>query len=251
MTQKKPHSAIVLAAGMGTRLHPITDTLPKALVRCSSRPLLSYALDFARHAVGPQGQIVVVGGYCAELVRSFLESEAKEGVLFVQNKDYEKGNLFSVAAGLTLVNGSFLLMNVDHIYPLAFADRLTETDGDIVAAVDFDRELHADDMKVKLNEARRVIAISKRLSEYDCGYIGMTLVRDAQTYRYALAATREKLGDSAVAENVLQELAERGKPATISDLSGMKWLEVDNLDDLRNAEKVLSTGDAWWVSRSQ
>jgi choline kinase len=227
---------------MGVRLRPLTDSMPKAMVVCAGWPMLAYAVEFARRVVGPGGRLVVVGGFGGDRVRDWCEAEAPEA-RYVLNADYTKGNLLSVAAGLPAVEGGFLLMNVDHIYPFAFADRLASAPGDVVAATDFDRTLLADDMKVKLDASRRVAGISKQLADFDCGYIGMTLVRDAAAaaYRHAFAATREKRGDAAVAENVLQELADRGSPASIADLSGLKWLEVDNLDDLAAAEEVLMT----------
>jgi len=239
----RPTSAIVLAAGMGLRLRPLPTTLPKAMVQCASRPLLEYAMEFARHVIGPNGRLVVVGGYEGERVREVMERKDRDAV-YAHNPQYTKGNLLSVAAGLSAVEGSFLLMNVDHIYPLAFGDRLLVAQGDVVAAVDFDRHLGDDDMKVKLDRARRIVAISKQLSQFDGGYIGMTMVREGGLgpYREALAATLARRGDAAVAEHVLQELADRGQPAQIADMSGMRWFEVDTPQELLMAEEGVRGG---------
>ncbi len=249
MTPERPRTAIVLAAGMGVRLQPLTNSMPKAMVTCAGWPMLAYAVEFARRVIGPEGRLVVVGGFGGDRVREWVEADAPEAT-FALNADYTKGNLLSVAAGLREVDGGFLLMNVDHIYPFAFADRFAATPGDVVAATDFDRTLVADDMKVKLDGARRIARISKQLTEFDCGYIGMTIVREpaARAYRDAFDAVRAARGDAAVAENVLQELADRGQAPAIADLSGLSWLEVDNLDDLAVAEERLM-GDPDFLNR--
>ena len=236
----RPGNVVLLAAGLGARLRPLTVTVPKALVLCIGWPMLAYALEIAKRVVRPGGRITVVGGYKAELVREYLESDHPD-VALVVNPEFEKANILSVAAGVRAVEGGFLLMNVDHIYPFAFADRLTGTPGDVVAAVDHDRTLVADDMKVKLGPGRTVAGISKRLTEFDVGYIGMTLVRDsgAAAWREAFEAVLAERPDTGVAEDVLQRLADTGRPAATCDLSGLCWLEVDNLEDLENAEERL------------
>ncbi len=238
----KPNTVVLLAAGLGARLRPLTATLPKALVSCAGWPLLSYDLAFARRALAPGGRIVVVAGYHEDLVAEFLELEAPD-VRMVINPDFEKANILSVAAGVRALapQDDFLLMNVDHIYPLAFADRFTAATGDVVCATDFDRTLVADDMKVALDGARRVIRISKKLTEFDCGYIGMTLVRPAgvAAWRESFTAVLAARPDNGVAEDVVQALADSGRPASICDLSGLGWLEVDTLADLEIAEEQL------------
>jgi choline kinase len=236
----KPNNVILLAAGTGSRLRPLTETMPKALVQCAGWPLLAYDLEFARRAVAPGGRVVVVAGYHEDLVRDYLEVEAPWAEVAV-NPDFEKANILSVAAGVRAIDGDFLLMNVDHIYPWAFAERLAETPGDVVAATDFDRSLGADDMKVKLDADRNVGRISKKLGDFDCGYIGMTLVRPAGLAAW-LAAFEAVLADhpeDGVAEMVVQRLADTGRPAAICDLSGLRWLEIDTVPELNDAESVL------------
>ncbi len=238
----KPNNVILLAAGLGARLRPLTATVPKALVSCAGWPLLAYDLAFARRAVAPGGRIVVVAGYREDLVREFLEVEAPD-IEVASNPDFEKANILSVAAGVRALkeDDDFLLMNVDHIYPLAFADRFTATPGDVVCATDFDRPLGADDMKVALDGDRRVVRISKKLDQWNCGYIGMTLVRPegAKAWRECFRTVLATRPENGVAEEVVQALADGGRPASICDLSGLGWLEIDTLQELEAAEERL------------
>ena len=69
----KPISALLLCAGMGTRLRPFTDHWPKCLMPVRGRPLLDYWLRSARRA--GVTNIVVNGHHHAPIVRSFLERE--------------------------------------------------------------------------------------------------------------------------------------------------------------------------------
>lgn len=236
----KPNNAIILAAGMGVRLRPMTERIPKALITCAGWPLLSYALEFAGRVVKEDGKIVVVTGFQAEKVVEFLDEVAPD-ISVSHNAEYEKANLLSVAAGLRKVDGDFLLMNVDHIYPFAFAQRLVDAPGDVVAAVDGDRTLVEDDMKVRTDADGGVRSISKKLTEFDMGYIGMSLVRPAglEAYRASFEAATATRGDQAVAEDVLQALSDGDRPARICDLSGLSWLEVDTPGDLEVAEEHL------------
>lgn len=238
--QERPDTVLILAAGQGIRLRPLTESVPKALVHCAGWPLISYAVAFARAALGGTGSLVVVAGYHGELLAEALADEAPDAKI-VWNRDYHKGNLLSVVAGLPYVGRSLLVMNSDHIYPLSFAERFIAAPGAVVAAVDQDRLLGPDDMKVRLDGDGKIRKISKGLEEYDVGYIGMTLVRAEalDTYREAVKEAQRRLADAAVAEDVLQVLADWGFPVATCDLSGLGWLEIDTLEDLENAEVTL------------
>jgi choline kinase len=246
----KPSNIILLAAGTGQRLRPLTGKIPKALVLCNGWPLLAYDLEFARRMIAPGGRVVVVTGFHSDLVREYLELEAPWAEV-VENPDYEKANILSVAAGVRAIDGDFLLMNVDHIYPFAFAERLIATPGDVMAAVDFDRPLGADDMKVGLDSERRVTSISKKLESFDCGYIGMTMVRAGglDAWKQAFHEVLADHPETGVAEQVLQRLADKGMPPSICDLSGLKWLEIDTLAELGDAETVLMTDPGFLTNK--
>lgn len=63
--------ALILAAGLGTRLRPLTDTIPKALVPIAGKPLLAYHLDTLRkHGIE---EVIVDVGYLADKVQDFVE----------------------------------------------------------------------------------------------------------------------------------------------------------------------------------
>ncbi len=236
--------AIVLAAGTGSRLGEITSARTKGMVPVRGRKLIDYLLDFFDTEVFDE--ILVVGGFCYEDLRDHLADRGVNNLRVIENKDFLKGNIFTLTTALEeFKDDSFLITNVDHIYPSSMFRKMKESFSGIKAMCDFDRSLGDDDMKVKLrNDGRRIDLISKQLGEFDCGYIGMTYVDKEYSayYRDSVRKAIERYGEKAVVENILQIMAEDDERAPeICDLSGFGWYEVDTEEDLLRAEKGLES----------
>ena len=232
--------AVILAAGTGSRLVHLTRDLPKALVPVGKQPLIDHAIGFVRTA--GCSDITVVGGFYFSKLKQHLE-EVGADVQLVENKNFLKGNIFTLLRAFPKLDDSFLLVNVDHVFPLRLAVRLANEFAGIdrvTAVVDFDRPLQQDDMKVSLTPDLQIAKISKGLHDFDAGYVGMTFVPRGAIAIYK--DTVEKVArenQEAVVEHVLQRLVADGHSPGIVDISGTRWLEIDNQNDLQNAERIL------------
>ncbi|MFH0977439.1 MAG: NTP transferase domain-containing protein [Spirochaetota bacterium] len=234
--------AIVLAAGTGSRLGEITKARTKGMVPVNGKRLIDYLLEFFE--IEFFDEILIIGGFCYEDLKDHIQKKKYENVRVLENKEYLKGNIFTLVRGLKeFESDSFLITNVDHIYPRKMFERMKKSFMGITAMCDFDRNLTNDDMKVKLRaDSRTIELIRKDLTEFNCGYIGMSYIDKSSNkiYREAVERAVEKFGEKAVAENVLQILAnDAGTAPGICDLSGIGWYEVDTEDDLRKAEAGL------------
>jgi L-glutamine-phosphate cytidylyltransferase len=238
--------AVLLAAGLGSRLGSLTRDIPKALVDVAGEPLIAYAVGFAQ-AAGARA-ITIVGGYGFDLV---AQETSRLGlpVRLLENRSFRDGNLISLCVARPLLQGEdeFLLMNVDHIYRPAIAAIAAAPAADITAFVDTDRTLGPDDMKVERDPAGHVRRIAKTLEHWDAGYVGMTKVPISAADRYwaAVDAAQAEEGRAIHVERVLARLADAGTPPRCRDVSGHGWLEVDLPEERERADTALRQG---WLS---
>jgi choline kinase len=235
--------AVLLAAGLGSRLGSLTERVPKALIPVGGEPLLVHAVRFAQRAGATK--IVVVGGFGFDLVAAELRRLALP-VTLVENPYYRDGNLVSLMAARRLVEagGDFLLMNIDHIYRPAIAALAAADVVEVTAFIDVDRKLGEDDMKVERDSAGRVRRIAKTLTTYDAGYVGMTKVPGgaANVYWAAADAALAAEGRAIHVERILARLADQGRPPACREISGHGWLEVDVPEERERAEAALRQG---------
>jgi choline kinase len=236
-------NAVLLAAGLGSRLGSLTKELPKALIPVGGKPLLLHALGFA--SLLRPSRLVVVGGFGYPLVKQALvQAGANLPVELVENTKFRDGNLVSLLTAKPLLTEGFLVMNVDHIYRQAIAELVRRDVERVTAFIDTDRKLGDDDMKVERGSDGRVVAIAKTLTTFDCGYVGMTRVPTALLGRYWDEAERAvaEEGRAIHVERILARLAKTADAPACRDISGHGWLEVDTPDERAAAERALAAG---------
>ncbi len=228
---------IILAAGLGSRLG---KGLPKALVPVCGKTMLQYQYEWTR-TFKPE-RTVVIGGYHFPEMADFC-SKNFDDVILVENTRYKEQNLYSLLAAEKFFDKDTLIMNVDHIYPVSFAERVVSEFGkvkDYAIFADTCRQLSDDDMKVFVNNGK-VEKISKKLTEWNAGYIGMTFINRNfwGEYLKAAAATSENMKEKAVVEMVVQQLIDNGHYPSVINSDGIVWYEIDTPEELQFAESKL------------
>jgi MurNAc alpha-1-phosphate uridylyltransferase len=105
-------NAMVLAAGLGTRMRPITDTIPKPLVKIAGKPLIDYALDTLREAGCEQAVVNV--HYLAEQMIAHLAHYRGLDILISDETNGLLNSGGGLAKGLKLLpQGPVFVMNSD------------------------------------------------------------------------------------------------------------------------------------------
>jgi len=208
--------AVVLAAGRGMRLRPLTGDTPKALIPVAGHPCLEYVLEMLTPVAS---SIHVVTGWLGERVETYLAARpAPVEVRTARNPRPELGSILSLEAVAPVLRRSaedFLVVNADHLFPADFLTAWFRWRKDAVTlACQTGRRVEADEMKLRLAPDRHVVAIGKRLDRYDGAYIGVTAVAAACADGYWRCfdhVRRADGGDQAVPEGVPR--ADRPRPA--------------------------------------
>jgi len=114
-----PKQAVILAGGRGTRLAPITDTLPKPMIRFHNKPFLEYLIEMLRE--NGFERILLLLGYLPEVIRSYFGDGKRWGLsieYFVSDVEDETGRRIKLAK--PFIDPYFLLMYCDNYWPMQF-----------------------------------------------------------------------------------------------------------------------------------
>jgi histidinol-phosphate aminotransferase len=232
--------AIVLAAGLGSRLSEGGDITPKPLRRVAGVPLVVRVLRTLR-AAGIEHAVVVVG-HCGHLIKAAIAEEPELGleVSFVENTDYLKKNGVSVLAAAGFIDRECVLTMSDHLYSPELVRRLlaAEIPADGAAlAVDYDipRCFDLDDATKVGVERGLIVRISKELDSYDALDTGV--FRIGPSLVAELSRVAEQNGDASLSDGV-QALSRRGVFAAV-DVGEVRWIDVDTQPALERAEAML------------
>ncbi|GAA3489481.1 phosphocholine cytidylyltransferase family protein [Streptomyces cremeus] len=238
---------LVLAAGAGRRLRPHTDTLPKALVPVDGdTTVLDLTLgNFAKVGLT---EVAIVVGYRKEAVYARKEElEKTYGVtltLIDNDKAEEWNNAYSLWCARDVLKNGVVLANGDTVHPVSVEETLLAARGDgkkIILALDTVKNLADEEMKVIVDPATGVSRITKLMDPATATgeYIGVTLIEGeaADELADALKATFERDPDLYY-EDGYQELVNRGMTIDVAPIGDVRWVEIDNHDDLARGREI-------------
>ncbi|AJF68232.1 sugar phosphate nucleotidyltransferase [Streptomyces vietnamensis] len=243
---------LVLAAGAGRRLRPYTETLPKALVPVSGEgtenelTILDGTLkNFAEIGLT---EVAIVVGYRKEAVyarKEALEAKYNLQITLVDNdKAEEWNNAYSLWCAREVLKRGVILANGDTVHPVSVEKTLLAARGNgqkIILALDTVKNLADEEMKVITAEGKGVQRITKLMDPATATgeYIGVTLIEAeaAEELADALKATFERDPDLYY-EDGYQELVNRGFTVDVAPIGDVKWVEIDNHDDLAKGREI-------------
>ncbi|MET7711767.1 phosphocholine cytidylyltransferase family protein [Streptomyces sp. NPDC005407] len=238
---------LVLAAGAGRRLRPYTDTLPKALVPVDGdTTVLDLTLgNFAQ--IGLTEAAVVVGYRKEAVYERKAALEAKYGLkltLVDNDKAEEWNNAYSLWCARDVIRQGVILANGDTVHPVSVEQTLLAARGNgqkIILALDTVKHLADEEMKVITDGDKGVQRITKLMDPATATgeYIGVTLIEPeaADELADALKTTFERDPDLYY-EDGYQELVNRGFTVDVAPIGDVKWVEIDNHDDLAKGREI-------------
>jgi choline kinase len=236
---------LVLAAGAGRRLQPLTDDLPKTLLPVDGeRTILDIALANLKRA--GLDDVTVVTGFAAHRIderKAALERDHGVTLELVFNEKAEEwNNAYSLWVARDQLREGAILVNGDTVHPESVEQTVLAARGPaIVLAADTEKALGEEEMKLHLTDDGFMDRINKALDPATARgeYIGVTLIEAeaADPLAEALEATWKRDPDLYY-EDGYQEFADRGGRIGIAPIGQVDWVEVDDHDDLARAREV-------------
>lgn len=237
--------ALILAAGMGTRIREGASDVPKPLHTVLGISLLKRTITSLASAGITHFGIVI--GYRGELIQSAVESDpfyTLRGlqIEFIDNRDYQKSNGVSVLKARDHFDGPFVLTMADHVFDDGVAESAAGADmtvADLHLCVDYRIEeiYDMDDAtKVATLGGPFIDTISKELTKFDCVDCGVFAVSPALLDE--LDAVLQERGDCSLSDGVAR-LANK-KRARVLDIGNCFWQDVDTQAARQRAERILS-----------
>lgn len=237
---------IVLAAGGGTRLRPLTDDLPKTLLPVDGeRTILELAV--ANLAEVGIREVLVVSGHAAHTIDAAAATYADRYHLDIEVRFNERFDTANNAYSLWVTRDRWadgaMMVNGDTIHPASVEERLLDARGqaDLLLAVDDVKALAEEEMKVELDDTGLLQRISKTMDPTTASgeYIGVNLIEAAATDALAAALERTFERDpSRWYEDGFQEFVDTGGQAMAVPIGDVPWVEVDDHDDLARARSL-------------
>lgn len=105
---------VILAAGRGTRMQPLTDSIPKPMLPAGTRPLAAHAADLAVEA--GSSELIFVVGFSGETVREFFGPEYRGVPITYVIQEKQRGTADAVSAAGPYIDGDFVVLNGDNLY---------------------------------------------------------------------------------------------------------------------------------------
>lgn len=232
--------AVIVAAGLGSRLWRETYSKPKTLLPFGNGTILSTIMEnFSQVGID---DFVIVVGFQADYIEDYLSTNDMFGyqVKFIQNDDWEKGNGISVLVSESEVKGDdFILSMSDHIVPVEALSRIIDhnskrnlllVDPNIENVFDID-----DATKVKLDESI-ITDIGKEITSYDGIDCGIFRLNDAY-----FEAIREALknGQDSISAAISILIKSDNMEAVFMD-KNERWVDIDTPDDYEYLRKLFA-----------
>ena len=247
---------IILAAGRGSRLSPLTDYTPKCLIEIGGRSILDWQLECAKLA--GITDVVVVGGYMAEKLENHRYN-------LTINSDFQSTNMVATLfCAENLFGDEFVMSYADIIYKPDILSALLTHRSPVGVVVDRNWRSYwearfqdpIDDAEsLRIDPYGLLTSIGQQETEIDrieAQYIGLVAFRDqgveALKESYAFARDQDSRGESPFhgvrplaglyMTDLLQGMIDLGHPLSAVPIEG-GWIEIDSIQDLRVAEQLI------------
>jgi L-glutamine-phosphate cytidylyltransferase len=241
--------AIILAAGQGTRLRPLTDDRPKCMVEYKGKSIITTILE-TMHNCGIE-DIAIVGGYKIDVLKEYLKDQT---IVFFENKVYEKTNMVSTFfCAEEWMDDDLIISYADIMYTDSILQMVLSEPSPISTSVDLEwLELWkhrmddplSDAETMKLDDIGNIMELGKKPKSYDeiqGQYMGLIKIKKElvrEIVEFYATLSRDAMYDGKTFEQMymtsfLQMIIDHITPIKAVLVRG-GWIEIDCIQDMES-----------------
>ena len=239
-------NAIILSAGQGKRLLPLTEARPKCMLHVAGKSILEWQVQALLAA--QIDKLFIITGFNSDLVEAHIHDRfgaEQERINIVYNPFFSiSDNLASCWMARHAMDGDFILLNGDTLFEPSLLDTVLRSEpAPVTLTVDYKDRYDNDDMRVELN-ASMVKSVSKTLPDEHtmAESIGLLYFRGEGPALFREHLDRQMKQGTGLRLwflSVVDALAKQSLVRACS-INGHRWCEIDFKRDLDNAEAVFS-----------
>ena len=248
--------AVILAAGIGSRLSPLTHTYPKSLLSVGGSVILERMI---RNCLScGMSQFVLVLGHRADEIKEFVKKTFRGiRVTYVINDRYRETNTgYSLMlAAKAIGTAEFVKFDADVVFDVRILRRLLDTSYASILCIDRNIPLEDEEVKVIVNDQMQVIEVGKSVDPKRAlgESIGIEKI-SAETGALLFAELSKMMERRGNLQNYYEaayaQLVDKGTQFHALDISGLDWTEIDTAIDFAAANAKFSS-PVTTISRGQ
>jgi len=242
---------IVLAAGVASRLRPLTDNMPKCLLQIGRKTILQRTMDnLISNGID---EIIIVTGYLQAQILAYVAKVYPDlTVHFIYNKNFDStNNIYSLwLAREQIDNDAIILLDSDIVFDKHIIQLLLESEHANCLAMRSAAEMDEEEMKVRISEDMRISEISKKIKPALAAGESMGIASFDESFVSELmkivgrrVEQEGRVND--FYEAAFQEAISKGSALYAVDIGDAGCVEIDTAEDIEfTINKVVGALDA-------
>jgi len=236
--------AIILAAGIGSRIHPLTDNCPKSLLKIYDKTILEMMISHIQDC--HINEIVFVTGYLEEQIKEYVNINFSDlKAYFVTNEKYAETNTgFSLLLAKDFVkNSDFIKFDADVVFDKEILKKLIECPYENALSIDKNIHLNAEEIKVIIDDKNKILKANKTVDPQKAigESIGIEKI-GKNTAKLLFQELEEMMEDKKnhqeYYEAAYERLIKKGESFHALDITGLVWVEIDTKEDFKLAKDI-------------
>ena len=238
--------AIILAAGVGSRIRPLTDNCPKCLLKVCGNTILEMMISHIQDC--GINEIIFVTGYLEDQIKKYAKKRFPDiKAYFVTNEKHTETNTgFSLLLAKDFVrNSDFIKFDADVVFNKEVLKKLIACLYENVLCIDKSIHLDAEEIKVIINGTNKILKVSKTIDPKKAigESIGIEKIGKNMAellFKELEIMMKDKKNHQKYYEAAYERLLEKGTSFHALDITGLDWVEIDTQEDFELAKNCIS-----------